>query len=157
MTSALPYGPAGGRASAASGTVSAFGAGIGKAVGSLGGPQVAAIVVAGGLVVGAIGGGMFAGGGVGQAGDVRGLLSIYPCPDSGPALASVGLGPEVPRHRQERRRELGPDLLPAAGPHGGLGARPGRCRSTARSTRAGRARARRSWRAGGLGRRPARR
>ena len=70
--------------------VSAFGAGIGKAVGSLGGPQVAAIVVAGGLVAGAIGGGILGGGGSGKPATSSASLSIYPCPDSGPALATVG-------------------------------------------------------------------
>src|SRR4029079_9612471 len=71
--------------------VSAFGAGIGRAVASLGGPQVAAIVVAGGLVAGAIGGGIF-GGGSGTNATSPASLAIYPCPDSGPALASVGSG-----------------------------------------------------------------
>ncbi len=72
--------------------MSAFGAGVGKAVGSLGGPQIAAIVVAGGLLVGAIGGGLVGGGGSGQQGTTQATLSIYPCPDSGPALATVGSG-----------------------------------------------------------------
>ena len=72
--------------------MSGFGAGVGKAVGSLGGPQIAAIVVAGGLVVGAIGGGLVGGGGSGQQGTSQATLSIYPCPDSGPALATVGSG-----------------------------------------------------------------
>jgi hypothetical protein len=72
--------------------VSAFGAGLGKAVGGLGGPQIAAIVVAGGLVVGAIGGGVFAGGASGPQGSSSATLSIYPCPDTGPALATVPSG-----------------------------------------------------------------
>ena len=72
--------------------MSALGAGVGKAVGGLGGPQIAAIVVAGGLLVGAIGGGLAGGGGTGQQGTTQATLSIYPCPDSGPALATVGSG-----------------------------------------------------------------
>ena len=72
--------------------VSAFGAGIGKAVGSLGGPQVVAIVAAGGLVAGAIGGGILGGGGSGKPATSSASLAIYPCPDSGPALATVGSG-----------------------------------------------------------------
>ena len=72
--------------------MSAFGAGIGKAVGGLGGPQVVAIVVAGGLVAGAIGGGILGGGGSGKPATSSASLAIYPCPDSGPALATVGSG-----------------------------------------------------------------
>ena len=71
--------------------MSGFGAGIGKAVGSLGGPQIAAVVVAGGLLVGAIGGGVFAGRGSGPATSTA-SLSIYPCPNAGPPLAAVGSG-----------------------------------------------------------------
>ena len=101
--------------------MSALGAGIGKAVGSLGGPQVAAIVVAGGLVAGAIGGGILGGGGIRQARDLVGVAVDLPLPRLGSRARLGGLRPEVPRDRQERRRELGPDLLPAAGPHRGLG------------------------------------
>ena len=71
--------------------VERIGAGIGKAVGSLGGPQVVAIVAAGGLVAGAIGGGIL-GGGSGKPATSSASLAIYPCPDSGPALATVGSG-----------------------------------------------------------------
>ena len=72
--------------------VSGFGAGVGKAVGGLGGPQVAAIAIAGGLVVGAIGGGLIAGGGSGQGATSAATLAIYPCPEAGPALATVPSG-----------------------------------------------------------------
>ena len=72
--------------------VSAFGAGVGKAMGGLGGPQVAAIVIAGGLVAGAIGGGIVAGGGSDQGATSSATLSIYPCPEAGPALATVPSG-----------------------------------------------------------------
>ena len=72
--------------------VSAFGAGVGKAVGGLGGPQVAAIVIAGGLVAGAIGGGIVAGGGSDQGATSSATLSIHPCPEAGPALATVPSG-----------------------------------------------------------------
>jgi hypothetical protein len=72
--------------------MSALGAGVGKAVGGLGGPQVAALVIAGGLVVGAIGGGIFAGGGSSQGATSAATLSIYPCPEAGPALATVPSG-----------------------------------------------------------------
>ena len=71
--------------------MSALGAALGRGIGAVGGPQVAALVVAGGLVVGALGGGFFAGG-QGPQGTTRGGLAIYPCPDSGPALATVGSG-----------------------------------------------------------------
>ena len=72
--------------------VSAFGAGIGKAVGSLGGPQVAAIVVAGGLVAGAIGGGILGGGGIRQARDLVGVAVDLPLPRLG-SRAGLGRAP----------------------------------------------------------------
>ena len=100
--------------------MSALGAAVGKGIGAVGGPQVAAVVVAVGLVVGALGGGLIAGG-QGQQATTRGGLAIYPCPDSGPALATVGSGQKFLVDRQERRRELGAHLLPAAGPHRGVG------------------------------------
>ena len=71
--------------------MSALGAAVGKGIGAVGGPQVAALVVAGGLIVGALGGGFIAGG-QGQQATTKGGLAIYPCPDSGPALATVGSG-----------------------------------------------------------------
>ncbi len=73
--------------------MSAVGATFGKAVGALGGPQLAAILVAGGLVAGALTGGLIAGplsSGVG--GTSTGQLSIYACPGVGPALQTVPAG-----------------------------------------------------------------
>ncbi len=72
--------------------MSALGAAFGKGIGAVGGPQVAALVVAGGLVIGALGGGLIAGGGSGGQATTGAALSIYPCPDSGPAIARVGSG-----------------------------------------------------------------
>lgn len=76
--------------------MSAIGAGVGKAVGAIGGPQVATVILLGGLVVGGLAGGVVGSGGP-SAGNGSGAqssneLSIYPCPDSGPAWATVGAG-----------------------------------------------------------------
>lgn len=72
--------------------MSALGAAVGKGISAVGGPQVAALVVVGGLIVGALGGGFIVGGLQGQQATTTGGLAIYPCPDSGPALATVGSG-----------------------------------------------------------------
>ena len=72
--------------------MSAFGAAVGKAVGAIGGPQVAAAVLVGGLVVGGLAGGIVARGPSGQPAQASGKLSIYPCPNTGPAWASVSSG-----------------------------------------------------------------
>jgi hypothetical protein len=74
--------------------MSALGAAVGKAVGAIGGPQVAAVVLAGGLVVGGLAGGIIVrGGGTSGAGaQTTAKLSIYPCPGAGPLLATVGSG-----------------------------------------------------------------
>ncbi len=60
-------------------------------LGALGGPATAAALVAGGLVAGAIGGGLVAGAGSGATvpEPAAGTLPVYPCPDAGPALATV--------------------------------------------------------------------
>ncbi len=73
--------------------MSAIGGVVGRAVGALGGPQLAAVIVAGGLLVGAVGGGLVAGAGrSGDTGPGTGELSIYPCPNVGPALQTVPAG-----------------------------------------------------------------
>jgi hypothetical protein len=73
--------------------MSAFGGVIGKAVGALGGPQLAAVIVGAGLIVGAATGGAVAGGlGPGGPGSGQAQLSIYPCPDVGPPLQTVPAG-----------------------------------------------------------------
>ena len=100
--------------------MSALGAAIGKGIGAVGGPQVAAVVVAVGLVDRALGGGLIAGG-AGRPGHDEGRPLDLPVPRQRPGTRDRRVGPEVPRHRQERRRELGADLLPAAGPHRGVG------------------------------------
>ncbi len=73
--------------------MSAFGAAAGRAVSALGGPQIAAVLVAAGLLAGALTGGAIAGGAVkGGTDGSSGVLSIYPCPNSGPALMTVPAG-----------------------------------------------------------------
>ena len=72
--------------------MSALGAGVGKAIGGIGGPEIAAIVIGGGFFVGAIGGGIIGVGGSGQEATSSATLSIYPCPEAGPALATVPSG-----------------------------------------------------------------
>ncbi len=57
----------------------------------------------------------------GAAGHDEGWPRDLPVPRQRPGACDRGLGTEVPRHRQERRRELGAHLLPAAGPHRGVG------------------------------------
>jgi hypothetical protein len=61
-------------------------------LGALGGPATAGALVAGGLIVGIVGGGVVAGaatGGAAGEAPAAGTLPVYPCPDAGPALASV--------------------------------------------------------------------
>jgi hypothetical protein len=82
------------RSGDAGGRMSALGAAVGKAVGAIGGPQVAAVVLAGGLVVGGLAGGVIVrgGGASGPGAPTTAKLSIYPCPGAGPVLATVGSG-----------------------------------------------------------------
>lgn len=70
--------------------MSAIGAALARGVASLGGPQVAAVVVVAGLAVGALGGAVIGSGGFsGQPATTSGELAVYPCPDQGPALTTV--------------------------------------------------------------------
>jgi uncharacterized protein YraI len=73
--------------------MSAVGAAFGRAVGALGGPQLAAILVVGGLLAGALTGGLIVGGlSPDVSGTSTGQLSIYACPGVGPALQTVPAG-----------------------------------------------------------------
>jgi hypothetical protein len=62
-------------------------------LGAVGGPTTAAALVAGGLVAGVIGGGVLAGAASGDrpggGAPAAGTLPVYPCPNAGPALATV--------------------------------------------------------------------
>ncbi len=69
---------------------------VGRALASLGGPQTAVLLVVGGVIAGALGGGAIAGGVFsGPSATSAGELQVYPCPDIGPALASVKSGQKV--------------------------------------------------------------
>jgi hypothetical protein len=74
--------------------MSAIGVLLAKVVGSVGGPVATGAVVAGGIAVGAIGGGLFASGG-GQQASAGGELAVYPCPNQGPAVATIHAGQQV--------------------------------------------------------------
>ena len=75
--------------------MSAIGAALARAIGSLGGPGTVAALVAGGIVVGALGGGIAAGAGGSQQGSATGQLAVYPCPDIGPELVMIQAGQKV--------------------------------------------------------------
>jgi len=75
--------------------VSALGASIGKAVGGLGGPGVVAALVAGGILVGALGGGVVALQGKGQPASATGKLAVYACPESGAPLLMIAAGQKL--------------------------------------------------------------
>lgn len=69
---------------------------VGRALASLGGPQTAVLLVVGGVIAGALGGGAMASGVFsGPSATSAGELQVYPCPDIGPALASVKSGQKV--------------------------------------------------------------
>ncbi len=75
--------------------MSAIGVAIGRAVAGLGGPGTAAALVAGGIVVGVLGGGLATAAGSSQQGSATGQLAVYPCPETGPALVMVQAGQKV--------------------------------------------------------------
>jgi hypothetical protein len=73
--------------------VSAIGLLVARVVGSVGGPVATGAVVAGGIAVGALGGGLFASGG--QQASASAELAVYPCPNVGPALSTIHAGQQV--------------------------------------------------------------
>ena len=75
--------------------MSAIGAAFARGVASLGGPQVAAVVVAGGLIAGGLGGAFVASQSPREAVVPAGELAVYPCPDQGPALMTVKGGQKL--------------------------------------------------------------
>ena len=68
--------------------MSAIGAALAKGLAALGGPAPAAAIIAGGLVVGVIGGGVIATGG-GQGVTSEGELAVYACPGTGSPLMTI--------------------------------------------------------------------
>lgn len=76
--------------------MSSVGAWLSRAIAALGGPQAAAAVLVAGLVVGGLGGAVVAGAGrQGGATAASGSVSVYPCPDQGPAVATVAGGQQL--------------------------------------------------------------
>jgi hypothetical protein len=75
--------------------MSAIGAAFARGVASLGGPQVAAAIVVGGIVVGGLGGAYAGSRSSGQAVVPGGELAVYPCPNQGPALLAVKGGQKL--------------------------------------------------------------
>lgn len=76
--------------------MSAIGAALARAVGSLGGPTMAGGIVVGGIVVGALGGGFIAASSGGsQPATSAGRLAVYACPDSGEPLLMVQGGQKL--------------------------------------------------------------
>ena len=75
--------------------MSAIGAALVRGVASLGGPQVAAAIVVGGIVVGGLGGAYAGSRSSGQSVVPAGELAVYPCPDQGPALLTVRGGQKL--------------------------------------------------------------
>ena len=74
--------------------VSAIGAVFSRALGAIGGPGTLAIV-AGGLLMGAVGGGLVAGGGSSQPASATGSLAVYPCPGTGAPLTMIQAGQKL--------------------------------------------------------------
>jgi hypothetical protein len=74
--------------------VSALGAVFSRVLGAMGGPGTAAIM-AGGIVVGALGGGLVAGGGSSQPASATGSLAVYPCPGTGAPLTMIQAGQKL--------------------------------------------------------------
>jgi len=75
--------------------MSAIGGAFARGVASLGGPQIAAAIVVGGIVVGGLGGAYVASRSSGSSAVPSGELAVYPCPDQGPALMSVKGGQKL--------------------------------------------------------------
>ena len=75
--------------------MSAIGAALGKFIGAVGGPQVTAIVLVGGVAVGATVGGFAASNSSATQGTTGSELPIYPCPDQGPELAKAPSGQKM--------------------------------------------------------------
>ncbi len=77
--------------------MSALGVFLSRAVATLGGPQAAAAVAVGGIVVGAVGGGAIASGVFGGHNGTAsgGTVGVYPCPNQGPALLKVAGGQQL--------------------------------------------------------------
>ncbi len=73
--------------------MSAIGVLVARVVSSVGGPVVTGAVIAGGIAVGALGGGLFASGG--QQASAGEQLPVYPCPNTGPVLATIQAGQQV--------------------------------------------------------------
>ncbi len=74
--------------------MSAIGAAFSRVLGAIGGPTTAAIM-AGGLVLGALGGGLVAGGGSSQPASATGSLAVYPCPGTGAPLTMIQAGQKL--------------------------------------------------------------
>jgi hypothetical protein len=74
--------------------MSAIGAFVARVVTTVGGPVATGAIVAGGIAVGALGGGLFASGGAQQA-SATGQLPVYPCPNTGPQIAVIQAGQQV--------------------------------------------------------------
>jgi hypothetical protein len=77
--------------------MSALGAAFARGLAGLGGPGAAAAIVAGGIVVGALGGGLAAtqGSGGGQPASATGKLAVYACPDSGAPIVMIQGGQKL--------------------------------------------------------------
>jgi hypothetical protein len=75
--------------------MSALGATFARSLGGLGGPGMAAALVAGGIVVGAIGGGIVASGSTSQPASATGKLAVYACPGTGAPIATVKAGQKL--------------------------------------------------------------
>ncbi len=74
--------------------MSAIGAMFSRVLGAIGGPGTAAII-AGGLVVGALGGEFVAAGGSSQPASATGSLAVYPCPGTGAPLTMIQAGQKL--------------------------------------------------------------
>jgi hypothetical protein len=77
--------------------MSALGATVGRATGALGGPAVTTVIVVAGVAAGVLGGGLFASGGLGggASASASGQLAVYPCPETGPVLATITGGQQM--------------------------------------------------------------
>jgi hypothetical protein len=75
--------------------MSAIGSWFARAIAAVGGSQTAAIVLVAGLVVGGAGGALIASNSRGGGSGATATVSVYPCPNQGPALLTIANGDQL--------------------------------------------------------------
>ena len=75
--------------------MSAIGSWFARAIAAVGGPQTAAVVLVAGLLVGGAGGALIATNAHKASTGAAGTVSVYPCPNQGPALLTIANGDQL--------------------------------------------------------------